>query len=127
MRAAKLLLDTHVFLWWRTDDPHLGAQAREAIARADLVYVSAASVWEAAIKASLGKLRLPESMAKGVADSGFDPLPIGFDHAELAAALPPHHADRFDRMLVAQAVAEDLLLVSHDRRLEPYDAPILWT
>lgn len=127
MRNAKLLLDTHVFLWWRTDDGHLQGPAREAIARADLVYVSAASVWEAAIKASLGKLRLPGSMASGVADSGFDPLPIGFGHAELAAALPPHHADPFDRMLVAQAVAEDLILVSHDRRLEPYDVRVLWT
>lgn len=120
-----LLLDTHVFLWWREDSPRLGEPARTAIAEADLVFVSAASAWEAAIKASLGKLELPEPFAAGVAESGFDKLPITFEHAEVAAALPTHHRDPFDRMLVAQATAENLTLVSHDLRFRPYDVELL--
>ena len=127
MTPLKLLLDTHVFLWWRTDHARLDSTARQAIAGADLVYVSAASAWEAAIKVALGKLRIPESMATGVADSGFDPLPIGFGHAELAAALPRHHTDPFDRMLIAQAIAEDLFVITHDRRFEAYDVRVIWT
>lgn len=121
-----LLLDTHVFLWWRMDDARLGADVRRAIADADTVYVSAASAWEAAIKASLGKLELPDSVRKGAQESGFDELPIRVAHAEAAAALPAHHRDPFDRMLVAQALVEGLVLVTHDRQLEPYGVPVLW-
>jgi len=124
---SRLLLDTHVFLWWRADSPRLENAARQAIADAEVVFVSAATAWEAAIKASLGRLRIPESMEAGVADSGFEKLPITFAHAEAAAALPPLHSDPFDRMLVAQARSEGLVLVTHDRRMQPYDVPILWT
>lgn len=127
MAASRLLLDTHVFLWWRADSNRLKRPARRAIAAADIVFVSAASAWEAAIKAALGRLRIPASVESGVADSGFEKLAIAFSHAEIAGALPPHHADPFDRMLVAQARSEGLTLVTHDRRLEPYDVPILWT
>ncbi|MFC1611472.1 type II toxin-antitoxin system VapC family toxin [Myxococcota bacterium] len=127
MTTRRLLLDTHAFIWWRADAPELGADAREAIAVADIVMVSAASAWEAAIKQALGKLRLPDSLAAGVHDSGFVELPITFGHAEDAAALPQHHNDPFDRMLVAQARYERLTLVTHDRRIEPYDLQILWT
>jgi len=126
VKTNNLLLDTHVFLWWRADDPRLQQPARSAITQADLVFVSAASAWEAAIKASLGKLDLPDTLESGVEDSGFSKLTITFSHAETAAALPPHHPDPFDRMLVAQARAEGLTLVPHDRKLEPYDVPILW-
>ncbi len=126
MKTNSLLLDTHVFLWWRADDPRLQQPARSAITQADLVFVSAASAWEAAIKAFLGKLDLPDTLESGVEDSGFSKLTITFSHAEAAAALPPHHSDPFDRMLVAQARAEGLTLVTHDRKLEPYDVPILW-
>lgn len=121
-----LLLDTHVFLWWRMDDPRLGRRVRQLIIDADLVYVSAASAWEAAIKSALGRLTLPESMRAGVVDSRFEPLPIGFAHAEEAGRLPAHHRDPFDRMLVAQARVEGLTLVSHDRQLEPYEVDIIW-
>ncbi len=127
MRINKLLLDTHVFLWWRADDPLLQGAARSAIADADVVFVSAATAWEAAIKASLGRLDLPGTIESGVEDSGFEKLLISFSHAEAAAALPLHHGDPFDRMLVAQAVSEDLTLVTHDRKLEAYEVPILWT
>ncbi|HWO90141.1 MAG TPA: type II toxin-antitoxin system VapC family toxin [Gemmatimonadales bacterium] len=121
-----LLLDTHVVLWWRENSPRLGQEARNAIARADLVYVSAASAWEVAIKIRLGKLRIPGSFAEAVDDSGFSRLPIDFSHAELVATLPNHHSDPFDRMLVAQARAAGLTLVTHDRRFEPYRVPVLW-
>jgi len=127
MNEGNLLLDTHVFLWWRTDDRRLKKHARSAIVSAGLVFVSAASAWEAAIKAALGRLHLPDSLETGVEESGFEKLPISFAHAEAAAALPPHHPDPFDRMLIAQARIEGLTLITHDRRLEPYDVPILWT
>ena len=124
--AASLLLDTHIFLWWRTSDRRIGEDARTAIAGAELVFVSAASAWEAAIKSAIGRLRLPEPFEAGVIDSGFERLPILFSHAEAAAHLPRHHADPFDRMLVAQAQTENLTLVTRDRQMEGYDATILW-
>jgi PIN domain nuclease of toxin-antitoxin system len=124
--ASRLLLDTHVFLWWRGDSRRLGRAARQAIVDAEVVFVSAATAWEAAIKVAIGRLRIPESVEAGVVDSGFEKLPISFAHAEAAAALPPHHSDPFDRMLVAQAQCENLALVTHDRHLQPYDVQILW-
>ena len=124
---ADLLLDTHVFLWWRTDDKRLKQAARKSIAEAPRVYVSAASAWEAAIKAALGRLTLPAPFHEGVSASGFDELPITIAHAEAAGALPPHHADPFDRMLIAQASLERLILVTHDPAFEPYDVKLLWT
>jgi PIN domain nuclease of toxin-antitoxin system len=127
MAADRLLLDTHVFLWWRGNDTKLKNEARDAIATADLVFVSAASAWEAAIKAALGKLTLPDSFETGVIDSGFEKLIISFSHAERAANLPAHHSDPFDRMLVAQAQSEKLTLVTHDARIKPYEVEIIWT
>ena len=125
--VSRLLLDTHVFLWWRANSPRLEHAARQAIADAEVVFVSAATAWEAAIKVALGRLRIPESIEAGVVDSGFAKLPISFAHAEAAASLPSLHTDPFDRMLVAQARSEGLVLVTHDRRLRGYDVPILWT
>jgi len=122
-----LLLDTHVFLWWRTNDPQLNEGAREAIATASIVFVSAASAWEAAIKIALGRLTLPEPFSRGVDHSGFRRLAITFEHAEAAAALPRHHGDPFDRMLVAQAQLEGATLVTHDQLLRSYDVAMLWT
>jgi PIN domain nuclease of toxin-antitoxin system len=122
-----LLLDTHVFLWWRVNDPQLNAGAREAIATASIVFVSAASAWEAAIKIALGRLTLPEPFSRGVDHSGFRRLAISFEHSEAAAALPRHHGDPFDRMLVAQAQLEGCTLVTHDQVLRSYDVATLWT
>ncbi|HEV8240350.1 MAG TPA: type II toxin-antitoxin system VapC family toxin [Thermoanaerobaculia bacterium] len=124
--SMPLLLDTHVFLWWRANEPRLGAGARHAIASAPLVYVSAASAWEASIKVGLGRLRLPESFETGVRESGFEQLPMVFRHAERAGGLAGHHRDPFDRMLVAQALEESLVLVTADRQLFPYEVPVLW-
>lgn len=116
-----------MFLWWRTDDGRLSQDARTAIAAADVVFVSVASAWEAAIKASLGKLEFPEPFGRGVEQSGFTQLPISMLHAEMTGTLPPHHRDPFDRMLVAQALAERLELVTHDRQIAAYETEILWT
>jgi PIN domain nuclease of toxin-antitoxin system len=126
MPKTRLLLDTHVFLWWRANDRRLTAPVRRAIASADVVFVSAASAWEAAIKIKLGRLSIPDTMESGVEESGFEKLPILFSHAEASGTLPAHHQDPFDRMLIAQALVENLTLVSHDRRMADYDVPILW-
>lgn len=124
-KTDALLLDTHVFLWWRAASPRLGAHVQEAISRADVVFVSAASAWEAAIKRSLGRLEIPDRFEAGVEDSGFEKLMVTFTHAERAGSLPLHHRDPFDRMLVAQAFEERLTLVSYDGHLEAYDVPLL--
>jgi PIN domain nuclease of toxin-antitoxin system len=101
-------------------------ETRTAIAEAEIVFVSAASAWEAAIKASVGRLEIPGPIEEGVTDSGFEKLPITFAHVERTARLPLHHRDPFDRLLVAQAQAEGLRLVTRDRAMEAYEVPILW-
>jgi PIN domain nuclease of toxin-antitoxin system len=122
------LLDTHALLWWLFDDPRLGTAAREAVADPlNVVYVSAVSVWEVAIKRAMGKLRAPDDLAVQVDAAGFERLPIGFDHAERVGALPRHHRDPFDRLLVAQAQVEGATLVTGDRALAAYDVPRLDT
>jgi len=126
-RLSRLLLDTHVFLWWRAEPDRLVPEARRAIAEAEIVFVSVASAWEAAIKVSLGKLRLPEPFESGVVASSFEKMPVTFAHAAQVAELPHHHRDPFDRMLIAQASADDLTLVTHDRKFQDYEVEILWT
>jgi PIN domain nuclease of toxin-antitoxin system len=125
--SDELLLDTHVVLWWRSNDPRLSVPAKEAITSASLVFVSAASAWEIAIKSALGRVRLPQSFAEGVRQSGFIELPISFEHADAVQFLPSHHADPFDRMLLAQAKVDRLVIVTHDRHFEKYGQAILWT
>ncbi len=117
----RLLLDTAVWLWWRADDPALGAAARSAIAdpRND-VYVSAASIWEIAVKRALGKLHAPHDQAAAIPALGFRELAMNARHAERAGSLPPHHRDHFDRMLAAQAQLEGLTLVTSDAHLRRY-------
>lgn len=121
-----LLLDTHALLWWLADDPSLGGEARRAIADPEnLVAVSAASAWEISIKRGLGKLDAPADLTHAVAVSGFEPLPITLEHAEGVASLPRHHDDPFDRMLVAQARAEGLAIVTRDPRFREYEVSVL--
>jgi len=123
--ASSLLLDTQAFLWWRINSPRLGVKGRESIANADLVFVSVASAWEAAIKVALGKLTLPEPFAAGVHDSGFEPLLVEFEHTEEVSRLPPHHRDPFDRMLIAQARTERIILVSSDPLFHRYEVDLI--
>jgi PIN domain nuclease of toxin-antitoxin system len=122
---VKLLLDTHIVLWWRLDSRRLRRPVREHIATADVVWVSAASGWEVAIKQGLGKLSLADSFQWMVEDSHFDELPVTLRHAEQVAALPSHHADPFDRMLVAQATVEGATIVTHDPQFARYDISVI--
>jgi PIN domain nuclease of toxin-antitoxin system len=118
---VRLLLDTHAFLWWCGDDPRLGDVERQAIRDgANEVFVSAASVWEMALKQGLGRLQGPEPASAAVTRLGFEPLPIAHAHAEAIASLPPLHRDPFDRMLVAQARTEGLTLVTLDPLVRAY-------
>jgi PIN domain nuclease of toxin-antitoxin system len=124
---VSLLLDTYAFLWWRANDPRLAAGARRAIAEADVVFVSVASAWEAAVKIGLGRLRLPAPFERGVVESGFERLGITFEHTQRVADMPPHHRDPFDRMLIAQALVEGLTVVTHDEAFRAYGVDALWT
>jgi PIN domain nuclease of toxin-antitoxin system len=122
---VRLLLDTHALLWWLADEG-LNTQAREAIADpANLVVVSAASAWEISIKKALGKLAAPDDLEQQLQTGGFAPLPISIAHGIAAGRLPRHHEDPFDRMLIAQALAEGLTIVTHDKRFEDYGVTLL--
>lgn len=125
----RLLLDTHAYLWWLDDDPQLRPAARAAIeAPQSVVHVSAASIWEIAIKAQLGRIGLRNAdLTAEITANGFVELPIRAHHGQRAGALPRHHDDPFDRMLIAQAEIERLLLVTRDRRLRAYGVELLET
>lgn len=116
-----LLLDTHVVLWWLADAPELGSAAREAIAnRANVVHVSAVTAWEITVKRALGKLEMPDDWEQALAAEPFTQLPIAWSHALRVGGLPDLHRDPFDRLLVAQALVEGLVLVSHDEVMARY-------
>jgi PIN domain nuclease of toxin-antitoxin system len=123
---VKLLLDTHVWLWWLSDAAQLDGSARTTIAaRENLVVVSAATIWELSIKRARGRLVFDGDPVAAVAEGGFEPLPIALGHAAEAGRLPRHHRDPFDRMLVAQARAEGLTLVTRDPVFDRYEVPVL--
>jgi PIN domain nuclease of toxin-antitoxin system len=123
---VRLLLDTHAFLWWLGDDSKLGALSRAAIADGgNSVFVSAASAWEIALKRQSGKLEAPGDIAEWIEQCEFGSLSIDVSHAVAAAALPPHHKDPFDRMLVAQAQLEELTLVARDDAIDAYAVPVI--
>lgn len=122
----RLLLDTHVLLWWLADDPSLTREAEGAIANsASVVFVSAATAWEIAIKQALGKLDAPNDLERQIEVNRFETLSITVGHAYSAGTLPRHHDDPFDRMLVAQALDEGLTIVTRDPRLRPYGVSTL--
>lgn len=121
-----LLLDTHTFLWWLNDDAKLGSKAREALRNPkNNVYVSAATGWEISIKKALGKLEAPDDINTIVEEERFLQLPITLLHGEKAGQLPLHHRDPFDRMLIAQAQAEGLTIVTADRYFTNYTVHLL--
>lgn len=120
----RLLLDTHVLIWW-DEGARLSKRAAEAIRAADQVYVSAVSGWEIAIKASLGSIETTRDVVVAVAESGFEELPLRLSHTEALRALPRHHRDPFDRMLIAQAISEGLTLVTRDRALDDYGISLI--
>jgi PIN domain nuclease of toxin-antitoxin system len=121
---VSLLLDTHVLIWW-DEGRRLAAGARRAIEEADEVYVSAATAWEVAIKIGLGRLRPTRTVEEATRESGFLELPVTFRHAERVTALPAHHRDPFDRLLVAQAEVEKLTLVTRDPVFGRYPVAVI--
>lgn len=117
----RILLDTHLYLWYLADSPNLTAEIREVIAEADEVFVSAVSIWEAAIKIGLGKLDAQISdIVRGIKASGFLELPVRATDAGMVASLPPIHKDPFDRMLVAQAISGPFRLLTADAIIAKY-------
>jgi PIN domain nuclease of toxin-antitoxin system len=121
---VRLLLDTHVLIWW-DEGARLSPAADRAIREADQVYVSAVSGWEIAIKTALGRLKTRRTVADAAGSSGFEELPVLLRHAEVLAGLPRHHRDPFDRMLAAQAIAERLTLVTRDPAFKRYPVRML--
>lgn len=118
----KLILDTHVLLWWLNNENSLSKKAFQVISESkNLVFVSAATAWEISIKKALGKLQAPDDLEKALTINYFKPLPISITHALRAGQLPPHHDDPFDRLLVAQSMIEKLTLVTRDKKQILYD------
>jgi PIN domain nuclease of toxin-antitoxin system len=118
---VRLLLDTHVFLWWRLDDPKLSIAARDVITNpVNVVHVSAAVGWEIAIKRALGRLEFAGTVADALAEEGFGALDIRMSHTDRLSALPTLHRDPFDRIQIAQAATESMTLVTHDPAILTY-------
>ena len=127
----KYLLDTHTFLWWNLDDPQLSAYAREVISNGgNEIFLSAASAWEIAIKTAKDRLVLPEEPAQYIAarmsQHHFQALPVQISHAVHVYCLPDHHADPFDRLLIAQCQLESMALISKDEDIQQYDVETIW-
>ena len=117
----RILLDTHLLLWWLGDSPTLSELARRLISEPEnTVFISAVSLWEIWLKESLGKLRLPVDFEAKMAAEPFESLPLAATHARQVALLPWHHRDPFDRMLVAQARTEKLILLTADSNVTAY-------
>ena len=125
----RLLLDSHIFLWWSAGDQRLGRRAEKMLLASDAeLFISAASWWELAVKQAIGKLRLDILEARrSLEKRGVTGIPVTIAHAEQAGALPALHGDPFDHMLVAQAICEGLTLLTRDRKLKRYGAAVLCT
>ncbi|MEU5715487.1 type II toxin-antitoxin system VapC family toxin [Streptomyces sp. NPDC020403] len=121
----RLLVDTHIALWWLEDSPELVDEVKHLIDTEPTVYLSAATPWEIAIKQSAGKLGGPADLAERVRDCQLTPLPITAEHGVRAGQLPPLHRDPFDRIIVAQAQTEDLTVVTRDKWIPQYEVRVL--
>lgn len=127
----RVLIDTHTFLWWNTEDPLLSLHAREIIANGhNEIFLSVASVWEISIKTAKGRLILPAPPADYISSRmrlyRFSPLPVAFSHAVHIFELPPYHQDPFDRLLIAQSMLESLPLVTKDEDIKKYAVETIW-
>ncbi len=127
----RYLLDTHTFLWWNMDDAQLSSFAKELIADGNNeIFLSAASAWEIAIKTARGRLALPEDPTRYISNRlslhGFQALPVQIHHAVQVYKLPIHHADPFDRLLIAQSQIESMPLISVDPDIRRYELEVVW-
>jgi PIN domain nuclease of toxin-antitoxin system len=122
---VRLLLDSHVALWWLADHPELAPTAHAAITEADEVVVSVVTPWELGINQAGGKLTLPDDLISQLVASGFEILPVNATHASAAPQLPAHHGDPFDRMLIAQAITEHLTIVTADHQFKRYNVDLI--
>ena len=121
----KLLLDTHTLIWWLANNPTLFEGAKKAIANPNnLVFVSAASAWEIAIKKSLGKLDAPEDLETQIEVHNFQALPITITHGVAVGKLPWHHKDPFDRIIIAQAICESATIITRDKKFNLYNVSV---
>ena len=127
----KVLLDTHTFLWWITDDNRLSSSAREIITNGDNeLFLSAVTGWEIAIKAQLGRIKLPKEPHSFIAEqlslNSIQSLPVHMSHALHIYSLPNHHRDPFDRMIIAQAQLEDFPILTMDSQIAKYQIKVIW-
>jgi PIN domain nuclease of toxin-antitoxin system len=122
---VRLLVDTHVVLWWLLDDPTLPADVKDMLDHEPDAFLSAATTWEVAIKQATGKLKGPRNLPEQLRDSGLVELPIKIEHSIVAGRLPRLHNDPFDRMLIAQALHDELTLVTRDAEIQRYKVPVL--
>ncbi len=122
------LLDTHILLWWLCNSPRLSTQIQKLIADpSNEIYISPASVWEASIKRTLGKLEFDnEELLTAIDSSGFREIAVTVRHGLIAGGLPRYHEDPFDRMLIAQAQVEGFSIITHDAKFKHYNVPIIW-
>lgn len=117
MDLSRLLLDSHVLIWWINGEKALGSDTRQKIDQAEAVYVSAGTIWELNIKTALGQMQLPNNFEALIAHTGFVELPVTFAHAKLIRTIQTSHADPFDKILLAQGLAEGIPLVTADKVL----------
>jgi len=127
----KVLLDTHVFLWWIVDDPRLSPRARKIIGNEENTpFLSAASAWEIAIKAKLGRLKLPDDPERFIPEqmalNAIESLPVQVSHALHVYTLPEYHSDPFDRIIIAQAQLEGLPILTADSQISRYEVDTIW-
>lgn len=124
----RILLDTHVLLWWLSNHKSLTTKGALAIKDGgNDIFVSAVTAWEISIKKTLGKLKAPDALEEALEANRFNHLPISIRHGRVAGSLPRHHDDPFDRMLIAQAQTEQLIIVTHDVRIKQYGVSTLWS
>jgi len=126
-----VLLDTHVFLWWIVDDPRLSPRARKIIGNGEnTLFLSAASAWEIAIKAKLGRLKLPDDPERFIPEqmalNAIESLPVQVSHALHVYTLPEYHSDPFDRLIIAQAQLEGLPILTADPQISRYEVDTIW-
>jgi PIN domain nuclease of toxin-antitoxin system len=123
----RLLLDTNVLVWWRDGSPRLSSRVGDQISSPDnIISVSIISLWEIAIKRALGKLRFAEDFEEVMAGEQFDPMPVTYAHLRILGDLPQHHRDPFDRLLIAQSLAERVPIVTNDRAFAAYGVQTVW-